>query len=93
MFGLAPLVVCSTEACTTSHDTAPQVQEVEPGTYKIGLARSSRTLFSSTDKDAIGVAVGNAGEFCHSKGQKLQVRQTAGNSIIFSCIVDDAKPH
>ena len=93
VFGPALLVACGTDACTTSNDNPQLVQEVEPGTYKIGIARSSATLFSTTDKNGIGVAVDKAGEFCHSKGQKLLVKQTVGSSIIFSCVADDAKPH
>jgi hypothetical protein len=85
-FGMALGLAC----CATSH-SAPQVQEVGPGTYSIQIARGSTHLISSTDKNTIDEAVDKAGEYCHAKGQKLSVTSAPGNSIVFHCIPDDSK--
>jgi putative hemolysin len=86
ILGIALGLAC----CATSHD-AQQVQEVEPGTYSIGINRGTTTLLSSTDTDTIDEAVDRAGEYCHSKGQKLSVNTTAGSSLVFHCVADDSK--
>ena len=75
ILGFAASVACFTAGCATSSRGPQQVQEVEPGTYSIGINRSSKTLLSSTDKGTIGEAVDKAGEYCHSKGRNLQSRR------------------
>jgi putative hemolysin len=86
ILGIALGLTC----CATSRG-AQQVQEVEPGTYSIGINRGSTTLFSSSDKNTIDEAVDKAGEYCHSKGQKLSVKTAAGSSLVFHCVPDDSK--
>ena len=86
ILGFAASVACFTAGCATSSRVPQQVQEVEPGTYSIGINRSSKTLLSSTDKGTIGEAVDKAGEYCHSKGQNLSVKTAAGNNIVFTCV-------
>src|SRR5262249_5767080 len=56
------------EGCATT-STSPdveQVQEVSPGTYKIGIAHTVRM-----GHDMENEAVSKAGQYCHAKGQKL----------------------
>ena len=86
ILGFAASVACFTAGCATSSRGPQQIQEVEPGTYSIGINRSSKTLLSSTDKGTIGEAVDKAGEYCHSKGQNLSVKTAAGNNIVFTCV-------
>jgi hypothetical protein len=91
-FGFAVGVACLAAGCATSSRSQPQqVEEVQPGTYNIGVNRSSKTLFSSNDKVPIDEAVDKAGEYCHSKGQNLLVKAAAGNSIVFQCVQGDPK--
>src|SRR6476659_6848934 len=75
ILGFVASVACFTAGCATSSRGPQQVQEVEPGTYSIGINRSSKTLLSSTDKGTIGEAVDKAGEYCHSKGKISQSRR------------------
>ena len=86
ILGIALVLAC----CATSRG-AQQVQKVEPGTYSIGINRGSTTLLSSSDTNTIDEAVDKAGEYCHSKGQKLSVKTAAGTSIVFHCVPDDSK--
>jgi hypothetical protein len=62
-----------------------QVQEVEPGTYTIGYG----TSYGTTQDTAMNDAVGKAGEYCHSRGQKLFVVPNTGNEIRFRCVPSD----
>ena len=61
-----------------------QVQELEPGTYSIGINRTSSYLAES-DK-AIGNAVNKAGEHCHAKGQKFVLKSAVGKTVVFRCV-------
>jgi hypothetical protein len=92
ILGSATVVACFTAGCATSSRGPQQVQEIEPGTYSIGIERSSKTLLSSTDKSTIEEAVDKAGEYCHSKGQNLSVKTTAGSNIVFTCVPAPPKP-
>ena len=78
-------------ACCATSRGAQQVQKVEPGTYSIGINRGSTTLLSSSDTNTIDEAVDKAGEYCHSKVQKLSVKTAADTSIVFHCVPDDSK--
>jgi hypothetical protein len=69
ILGFAASVACFTAGCATSSRGPQQVQEVEPGTYSIGINRSSKTLLSSTDKATIGEAVDKAGESIHARAE------------------------
>jgi len=60
------------------------VQDVGGGNYSIGVNRSSIGGMSQ-NIDALKTAVDKAGEYCHSKGQKLQVSSSASNNITFRC--------
>ena len=60
------------------------MKEVGQGTYTIGVSRSSLGGISQST-EAVNAAVDKAGEYCHSKGQKLQVIG-AEPRITFRCI-------
>src|SRR4051812_5942943 len=55
--------------CATTTSEVGQVKEVAPGTYRIGVAGGGSVLFGS--HEAANAAVDQAGQYCHSKGQKL----------------------
>jgi hypothetical protein len=60
------------------------VKEVAPGTYKVGVARgSSSVLFGGTE--ATNAAVDQAGQYCHSNGQKLIILPNPGKDVTFRC--------
>jgi hypothetical protein len=79
------LAACATLAgCVT---TAPgQVQEVGSGTYSIAVGRSHALAQSAED---MKIAVDKAGEYCHSKAQKLLVTPSTGNIVTFRCVAPD----
>jgi hypothetical protein len=87
ILGFAATVTSFTEGCATS--SSGPVQEVEPGTYTIGVSRGSGVL---SGNDALSAAVDKAGEFCHSKGQKFLLKTAVGSSIVFRCVSGDPKP-
>jgi hypothetical protein len=80
--------------CTTSSKEAGQVQELEPGTYSVGLSRTATSgiLSSTSAKTEIDAATARAGEFCHAKGQKYAHKAAVGNRIVFKCVSGDPKP-
>jgi hypothetical protein len=79
------IVACLTTfaGCAT---TVGQVQEVGTGTYSISYGRS----YGTTDT-AMKDSVGKAGEYCHSKGQKLLVMPNPAreNNVTFRCVSSD----
>jgi hypothetical protein len=77
------VVVAALVGCATSSSNVGQVQEVSPGTYSIGVSRSSSVMFGGTE--GVKVAVDEAGKYCHSKGQKLVILPTKGNEVTFQC--------
>jgi hypothetical protein len=92
ILGFAVCVACFASGCATSSRNQPQhVEEIQPGTYSIGINRSGKTLFSSNDKVTIDEAVDKAGDYCHSKGQNLLVKTAVANSIVFQCVPGDQK--
>jgi hypothetical protein len=72
--------------CATT--TGGQVREVEPGTYSISVSGSSYVMTQGSG--AIKETVNKAGEYCHSKGQKLYVLpDTASKEVRFRCLASD----
>jgi hypothetical protein len=68
--------------CATS---APaQVQELEPGTYSIGVNRTGSYL--SETHSALSAAVDKAGAHCHAKGQKFMLKSAVGKTVVFRCV-------
>ena len=66
------------------------VQEVEAGTYSVGVSRTSGI---ATDANkALSAAVDKAGEFCHAKGQKFMLKSAVGNSVVFRCVATAPSP-
>ncbi|HET7852366.1 MAG TPA: hypothetical protein VFK91_06450, partial [Methyloceanibacter sp.] len=64
--------------------TVGSVQELEMGTYSIGV---SRTAGIATDANkALSAAVDKAGEFCHTKGQKFMLKSAVGSTVVFRCV-------
>jgi hypothetical protein len=70
--------------------TIGQVQEVETGTYSIGV---SKTAGIATDANkALSAAVDKAGEFCHAKGQKFLLKSAVGSTVVFRCVATAPSP-
>ena len=53
------VVVAALVGCATSSSNVGQVQEVSPGTYSIGVSRSSSVMFGGTE--GVTAAVSEAG--------------------------------
>lgn len=86
-----PSIVVLLQGCSVSNPSSQQVQEIGAGTYSVGVGKSYSLMDSSKSHDALDVAVGKAGDYCHAKGQKLTVTSSVGNNITFRC-VSDAPP-
>ena len=76
--------------CATTSDggggvkeVSPGVKEVSPGTYSVPVSRSSSVMFGGTE--GVSAAVSEAGQYCHSKGQKLVILPNKGNELTFQC--------
>ena len=83
--GLAAYLPIVTGCATT---TGGQVQEIAPGTYSIGVSGSGYVLTQGSG--AIMAAVNKAGDYCHSKGQKLFVLPNAASKEVrFRCVASD----
>src|SRR6476620_1925030 len=66
------------------------VEEVEAGTYSVGVSRTSGI---ATDANkTLSAAVDKAGEFCHAKGQKFLLKSAVGNSVVFRCVATAPTP-
>jgi hypothetical protein len=77
LFFVAVLAGCA----TTSSTPVGQVQEVEPGTYKVGIAHTVRSGHEMEDN-----AVSQAGQYCHAKGQKLVIVPSKESGVaVFRC--------
>lgn len=82
LLGLLAGIASLTEGCAAS---APaQVQELEPGTYSVGVSRTTSYL-AEGDK-AIAAAVDKAGAHCHAKGQKFMLKSAVGKTVVFRCV-------
>jgi len=87
-----PSIVVLLQGCSVSNPpSSQQVQEIGAGTYSVGVGKSYSLMDSSKSHDALDLAVGKAGDYCHAKGQKLTVTSSVGNNITFRC-VSDAPP-
>jgi hypothetical protein len=69
--------------CATTSDGGGGVKEVSPGTYSVPVSRSSSVMFGGTE--GVSAAVSEAGQYCHSKGQKLVILPNKGNELTFQC--------
>jgi len=67
--------------CSTSSSTGGQVQELQDGTYSVGVRSAS--LGDKTK--ALNEAVSAAGAYCHARGQKLQIVPDSGDDVRFRC--------
>jgi hypothetical protein len=83
-------VVASLTTFAGCATTVGPVQENGPGTYSIGVSRSSYVL--SQGAEDIKDAVNKAGEYCHSKGQKLLITPNTGKTVTFRCVSDEVAP-
>lgn len=78
------IAVAALVGCATSSSTVGQVVEVSPGTYKIGVAHVSESVF--TGHESTYGAVDQAGQYCHARGQKLEIVPTKENGVVvFRC--------
>jgi hypothetical protein len=87
--GVAVCLTTFVTGCLTSGGQVGQVQEVGPGTYSIGVSRVHGIGGMSQEKAALEAAVDKAGEYCHSKGQKLLITTATATVITFRCPSDD----
>jgi hypothetical protein len=71
-------------SCATTTSDIGQVREVAPGTYKIGVSGGAGSVVFRSH-EAADAAVGQAGQYCHAKGQKLVIVPTTGRDVIFRC--------
>jgi hypothetical protein len=78
ILGFLPILIGCATASTSS--TVGQVQEVAPGTYKIGVGHTVRIGHDMEDD-----AVSKAGQYCHAKGQKLVIVPTKDKDVTFQC--------
>jgi hypothetical protein len=69
---------------TTSTSDVGQVREVAPGTYKIGVAGGAGSVVFGSH-EAADAAVSQAGQYCHSKGQKLVILPNRDRDVLFRC--------
>jgi hypothetical protein len=70
--------------------TIGKVQELDAGTYSIGISRASGI---ATDMNkALSTAVDKAGEFCHAKGQKFLLKSAVGSTVVFRCVATAPTP-
>jgi hypothetical protein len=70
--------------------TIGNVQEVETGTYSIGVSKAAGI---ATDANkALSAAVDKAGEFCHAKGQKFLLKSAVGSTVVFRCVATAPSP-
>jgi hypothetical protein len=87
--GLAACLTAFATGCASRGKVAVgEVKDVGGGNYSI-VVNSSRIGGITQSTDALKAAVDKAGEYCHSKGQKLQVSSAASN-ITFRCISEGA---
>ena len=82
--GVAAYLTTLATGCTSSGQVG-EVKEVGQGTYSIGVS-SPLGGGISQGNEALNATVDRAGEYCHSKGQKLSVTGAAGKTITFRCI-------
>jgi hypothetical protein len=80
------LTACLTVLASCTGSSPNQVREVGDGTYIVGV----RTKALTEQAQAVGEAVRKAGEFCHARGQKIQiVTNTGEDDVQFRCIGSD----
>jgi hypothetical protein len=70
--------------CATTTSDVGQVKEVAPGIYWIGVGRGvGSSVLIGGGTEAVNAAVEQAGQYCHSKGQKLVI--LSGKDVTFRC--------
>jgi hypothetical protein len=74
--------------CTSSGQPG-EVKEGGQGTHSISVGRTSGILQGN---ETLKAAVDKAGEYCHSKGEKLLVTGTVERTITFRCVSGYSKP-
>jgi hypothetical protein len=78
------ILLATLAGCTTTSSNVGQVREVEPGTYKIGVAHVSESVF--TGHESTYSAIDQAGQYCHAKGQKLVIVPSKESGVVvFRC--------
>lgn len=83
LLGLMAAIASLTQGCATSTATS-QVQELEPGTYSVGISRTHSYL--AEGDTAVAAAVDKAGAHCHAKGQKFMLKSAVGKTVVFRCV-------
>jgi hypothetical protein len=74
------LLVLAGCATSSASSTVGQVQEIAPGTYKIGVAHTVR-IGNEMETEAVS----QAGQYCHAKGQKLIIVPSKDRDVTFRC--------
>ena len=88
MLACAPGVAAFVGGCAKA--SVGNVQELEAGTYSIGVSRTSGI---ATDANkTLSAAVDKAGEFCHAKGQKFLLKSAVGSTVVFRCVATAPTP-
>jgi hypothetical protein len=88
--GIVAYLAAAATGCTSTGQVG-EVREVGQGTYSIGVGSSLGGGILQGD-EALKATVDKAGQYCHSKGQKLVVTATVGRTITFRCVSDYSKP-
>jgi hypothetical protein len=85
---LAVVACLTTFAGCASSTSVGEVQDIGQGTYRISVGRSS---ILSHGTEASNAAVDKAGEYCHAKGQKIEVLLNPGNDVTFRCVPERSR--
>jgi len=87
--GIVAYLAAAATGCTSTGQVG-EVKEVGQGTYSIGVGSTLGGI--SQGNEALKATVDKAGEYCHSKGQKLLVTATVGRTVTFRCVSGYSKP-
>jgi hypothetical protein len=82
------VVACLTTFAGCSSGSVGEVRDIGQGTYRISVGRSSILSHGTAASNA---AVDKAGEYCHSKGQKVEILLSPGNDVTFHCVSERSR--
>jgi hypothetical protein len=86
--GFATCLATFATGCVTPAVKVGEVQEVDSGSYSMSFSVPPGFGDARRKERAIADAINKAGEYCHSKGQKLSHTRAVGNSVSFRCLGD-----
>jgi hypothetical protein len=85
---LAVVACLTTFTGCASSTSVGEVKDIGQGNYRISVGRSS---ILSHGTEASNAAVDKAGEYCHSKGQKVEILLSPGNDVTFHCVSERSR--